>query len=569
MTGSGEIPEEGPGDAVLPVGTRLGKYEIVRLLGAGGMGAVYEASHTEIGKRVAVKVLGPTIAAVPGARVRFLREAQLTSKVRHPNIVDVTDMGNEGGQAFLVMEFLEGQDLAQRLSVGKKMAQAELVDIMLAVCSAVTAAHGAGIVHRDLKPHNIFLAQGPHGMQPKVLDFGISKGTDTVSAGTLTGTGAMIGTPFYLAPEQIMDGKSAGSASDQYALGVILYECLTGQRPFESDNLFMVFQAIVNGAPTPPRELRPELAPQLERVILRAMNVDPRQRFASVNQLGRMLLPFASDRARLLWADAFGADTPEEAAALAAWKQAGPDRDNAHETQEQGSEHGKRQSRRPDRREHNPDQTRAMMEPGAAAAAEATWDVSKPSRGVGTAAKIAVAAGVVAALGLGLLLMVRRSPSADTPPVRAGATTSREHGPPAKVEPPPATVTPTPVVAKVEPPPPRPPETFRATVTVTPDSAAIELDGEPAGIGRLERTLPIDHHPHVLRASAPGYVAREIEFVDEPPPDELTLAAASDTPKPAAKRPGVPRPPKHAPAAEPEQPAAPNTLNPNGAPVID
>src|SRR3569623_190141 len=157
MTGSGEIPEEGPAEAVLPGGTRLGKYEIVRLLGAGGMGAVYEASHTEIGKRVAVKVLGHTIAAVPGARVRFLREAQLTSKVRRPNSVDVTDMGNEGGQAFLVMEFLQGQDLAQRLAVAQKMGPTELVDIMLPVCSAVAAAPAAGIIFRDLKLQNIFL----------------------------------------------------------------------------------------------------------------------------------------------------------------------------------------------------------------------------------------------------------------------------------------------------------------------------------------------------------------------------------------------------------------------------
>jgi len=560
MTGSGEIPEEGPGEAVLPVGTRLGKYEIVRLLGAGGMGAVYEASHTEIGKRVAVKVLGSTIAAVPGARARFLREAQLTSKVRHPNIVDVTDMGNEGGQAFLVMEFLEGQDLAQRLAGATKMVQAELVDIMLPVCSAVTAAHGAGIVHRDLKPHNIFLAQGPHGMQPKVLDFGISKGTDTVSAGTLTGTGAMIGTPFYLAPEQIMDGKSAGSASDQYALGVILYECLTGRRPFESDNLFMVFQAIVNGAPTPPRQLRPDLAPQLERVILRAMNVDPKQRFASVNQLGRMLLPFASDRARLLWADAFGVDSPEEAAALAAWKAAGPAREKAKETPH----------------------PRPMIEPPSASAdaAVATWDVGKPPRGAGNAAKLAVVAGAVAALGLGLLLFARRSTPSDT---GAGARPSGERSDrrdrhdqndrneAAKAMPSsaPASVPVTPVVAKATPPAPRPPETFEAAVVVSPESAALELDGEPAGTGRFQRTFPLDHHPHVLRASAPGYAAREVEFVDEPPPPQLSLSALSEAPKPAVKRPAPPRPPKHAPAAEPGEPPPPNTLNPNGAPVID
>jgi hypothetical protein len=551
MTGSGEIPEEGPGEVVLPVGTRLGKYEIVRLLGAGGMGAVYEASHTEIGKRVAVKVLGSAIAAVPGARVRFLREAQLTSKVRHPNIVDVTDMGNEGGQAFLVMEFLEGQDLAQRLAVAKKMPQAELVDIMLPVCSAVSAAHAAGIIHRDLKPQNIFLAQGPHGMQPKVLDFGISKGTDKVSAGTLTGTGAMIGTPFYLAPEQIMDGKSAGSASDEYALGVILYECLTGQRPFESDNLFMVFQAIVNGAPPPPRLLRPDLAPQLERVILRAMNVDPKQRFTSVNQLGRMLLSFASDRARMLWADAFGVDTPEEATALAAWKDGTAAKDKA--------------------RENNRDQTRPMLEPppGSAAAAVATWDVGKTPRRPGLTAKVGVVAGAVAALGLGVMLLARRSPS-PAPSAAPGAGNAGVHSRPVTSAPPPVPATPA-VPKTVPPPPPLPPlpQTFEAVVTVSPESAALELDGEPVGTGHLERTLPIDHHPHVLRASAPGYVAREVEFTDESPPEQLTLPVVSEGPKPAAKRPAAQRPPKHAPTAEPGEPAAPSTLNPNGAPVID
>ena len=555
MTGSGEIPEEGPAEAVLPVGTRLGKYEIVRLLGAGGMGAVYEASHTEIGKRVAVKVLGHTIAAVPGARVRFLREAQLTSKVRHPNIVDVTDMGNQGGQAFLVMEFLEGQDLAQRLAAAKKMGQAELVDIMLPVCSAVAAAHAAGIIHRDLKPQNIFLAQGPHGMQPKVLDFGISKGTtDNVTAGTLTGTGAMIGTPFYLAPEQIMDGKSAGSASDEYALGVILYECLTGQRPFESDNLFMVFQAIVNGAPAAPRQLRPDLAPHLERVILRAMHVDPKQRFVSVNQLGRMLLPFASDRARLLWADAFGAETSEEAAALASWKDPGP------------AAEGPRDRTRDKARES----ARPVVEPphASAAAAVETWDVGKSSRGAGTAAKVAVAAGAVAALGLGILLLARHAPPSDK---GEGTSTGTSAGHTDVIKPvtPPVTAAP-PVTAPKAAPPPGAPETFQVAVTVSPDSAAIELDGEPAGTGHLERALPLDHHPHVLRASAPGYVAREVEFVDEAPPAQLDLTALPEAPKPSPKRAGTPRPSKRPPAAAtPDEQPAPNTLNPNGAPVID
>jgi serine/threonine-protein kinase len=290
----------------LAPGTILGKYNIIRLLGAGGMGAVYEATHTEIGKKVAIKVLSPLIAAVPGARARFLREAQLTSRVRHPHIVDVADMGSDAGNTYLVMEFLHGEDLAQRLDRLGPIGIEELADIMLPVCSAVAAAHAAGITHRDLKPQNIFLASGTRRVHPKVLDFGISKGNDAVTqAGTLTGTGAMIGTPYYLAPEQIMDSKSAGSASDQYALGIILYECLTGKRPYDGDNLFVVFQGIVGGTPRRPRELRPEIPPEMEEVTLRAMKSDAKLRFPTIEDFGRALLPFASGRARVIWEEAF------------------------------------------------------------------------------------------------------------------------------------------------------------------------------------------------------------------------------------------------------------------------
>jgi serine/threonine protein kinase len=309
MSNPGSPADENEVPTLAP-GTTLGKYSIVRLLGAGGMGAVYEATHTEIGKKVAIKVLSPLIAAVPGARARFLREAQLTSRVRHPHIVDVADMGSDAGSTYLVMEFLHGEDLAQRLERLGPIGIEELADIMLPVCSAVAAAHAAGITHRDLKPQNIFLATGTRRVHPKVLDFGISKGNDAVTqAGTLTGTGAMIGTPYYLAPEQIMDSKSAGSASDQYALGIILYECLTGRRPYDGDNLFTVFQGIVGGTPRRPRELRPEIPPEMEEVTLRAMRSDAKLRFPTIEDFGRALLPFASSRARVIWEEAFNAGT--------------------------------------------------------------------------------------------------------------------------------------------------------------------------------------------------------------------------------------------------------------------
>lgn len=305
MSGNGGDSVTADGDlaATLAPGSRLGKYEIRRLLGAGGMGAVYEALHTEIGKRVAVKVLAPELAAAPGARSRFLREAQLASKISHPNIVNVNDVGNEAGRAFIVMEFLDGEDLSSRLDRTGPMPVIELVDIMLPVCSAVDEAHRAGITHRDLKPQNIFLATGPRGMEPKVLDFGISKGKDT-KPGALTGTG-MIGTPFYFAPEQILDAGAAGPASDQYALGVILYECLSGRRPYEGDSLFPVFQAIVDGNAPPVGTLRPDLPVPLQQIVARAMHKAPTARFESAAELGRALLPYASVRARTFWEQAF------------------------------------------------------------------------------------------------------------------------------------------------------------------------------------------------------------------------------------------------------------------------
>ena len=304
--------EHDAGEALpLAAGSRLGKYVIVRKLGAGGMGAVYEATHSEIGKRVAVKVLSPAVAAVPGARARFLREAQLTTRVRHRHIVDVTDVGTDDGQTYLVMELLNGEDLAGRLERGSILPE-DLVDIMLPVCEAVTAAHQAGITHRDLKPQNIFLVSEGRRVHPKVLDFGISKGTapgDSVGIGALTASGALIGTPYYLAPEQVVDARAAGPASDQYALAVIVYECLTGERPFRGETLFVVFQKIVEGAVRPPRELRPEIPLGLEDVVLRAMLREPRERFDSVAAFARALLPFASERGRLLWEETFGPPT--------------------------------------------------------------------------------------------------------------------------------------------------------------------------------------------------------------------------------------------------------------------
>jgi eukaryotic-like serine/threonine-protein kinase len=187
---------------------------------------------------------------------------------------------------------------------------------MLPVCSAVAEAHRVGITHRDLKPQNIFLANGPRGIEPKVLDFGISKGNDT-KASALTGTG-MIGTPFYFAPEQILDARSAGPASDQYALGVILYECLTGRRPYEAENLFLVFQAIVDANAPAVGQLRPDLPVPVQQIVARAMHKAPTARYGSASEMGKALLPFASPRVRSSWEHSFAETGPAGGTTLSA-----------------------------------------------------------------------------------------------------------------------------------------------------------------------------------------------------------------------------------------------------------
>jgi hypothetical protein len=203
------------------------------------------------------------------------------------------------------MELLGGEDLAQHLARAGRLAPRALVDILLPVCSALVAAHKATVVHRDLKPRNIFLAVEPHGVQPKVLDFGLSKSNEIVSA--LTESGALIGTPYYLAPEQIQNARSAGAASDQYALGVIMYECLSGQRPFTGDSVFAILQAIVNERPRPIGQRCDNLPPGLATIVERAMKIAPRDRFPSMWALGHALLPFASPKAQAIWSDAFAA----------------------------------------------------------------------------------------------------------------------------------------------------------------------------------------------------------------------------------------------------------------------
>jgi serine/threonine protein kinase len=307
---AGALAQAAPRGSALPPGTMLGKYRIVKPLGVGGMAAVYEALHTGIGKPVAIKTLR-AVATEARAEARFLREAAAASRLDHPHVVDVTDFGTEQGLSYLVMELLRGEDLGALISREPGTLDPTLVvDVMLAVCAGVFAAHESGVIHRDLKPQNIFLARTPLGeLVPKVLDFGISKRLDEDVSSALTGSGALMGTTHYLSPEQVA-GKPLDVRSDQYALGVILYEALTGKRPHEGNTSYAVMHSIGEGKFALPRKLRPDIPMALEAVVVRAMSSRPQDRFESVHGLGRALLPLASSKRRVIWSDYYERDRP-------------------------------------------------------------------------------------------------------------------------------------------------------------------------------------------------------------------------------------------------------------------
>jgi eukaryotic-like serine/threonine-protein kinase len=299
---------DGGGSDSLPPGTTLGRYEIRRLIGQGGMGCVYEAVHRDLKKRVAIKTLLPGLASNGDAKLRFMREGEAASRIRHPHVVDVTDVGAEGNVIYLVMEYLEGEDLARLIARQGFLTPTQAADIMLPVAAAIATAHEQGVIHRDLKPENVFLARtGYGGAQPKVLDFGISKVLGDSRARALTGTAATMGTMNYLPPEQLRAAREADARSDQYGLGTILYECVTGQRAFEEDNFYIVLKKIAEGVYPRPSAHRPGIPERMEAIIMRAMRLEPLDRFESVKQFGAALLDEASDSARMLWTPFFGA----------------------------------------------------------------------------------------------------------------------------------------------------------------------------------------------------------------------------------------------------------------------
>ncbi len=290
-------------------GAQVGSYVLCRELGKGAMAIVYEARHVQLGKRVALKSMHPHLAVDATSAARFLREGKAAAQIHHPNVVDVFDVGTHEGVPFLVMELLDGADLAAMLDERGKLPLRELADVMIPILSAVQAAHAVGVIHRDLKPSNVVLAKRDDGgLSPTILDFGISKVQNDVIDRDLTASEVLLGTVHYMSPEQTRGGRNASALSDQYALGVMLYECATGVKPFSGNTPYALMHAIVSSRVTVPSALDPELPRAFDEVVLRALHRDPSKRFASVRELGASLLPWASDEVQERWASEFGVD---------------------------------------------------------------------------------------------------------------------------------------------------------------------------------------------------------------------------------------------------------------------
>jgi serine/threonine-protein kinase len=299
MSNSESLP---PGSVPVAIGEILaGKYRVDRVLGVGGMGVVVAATHLQLDQRVALKfMLAPGLKSQPLVE-RFTREARAAVRLRSDHVARVLDVGTlDTGSPYMVMEFLEGYDLGTMLERHGPLPIDAAVDCVLQACDAVAEAHSIGIVHRDLKPRNLFLTYRNDGRPlVKVLDFGISK---TKGGGdlSLTRTTEIIGSPNYMSPEQFRAARAADERSDIWALGVILYELLTGQVPFLADTVTQLTAMVLSEPPRPIQALRANVPDELVRVIERCMHKDPNQRFQSVAQLANALQRFAPPDTREL-----------------------------------------------------------------------------------------------------------------------------------------------------------------------------------------------------------------------------------------------------------------------------
>lgn len=500
-------------------GDRFGQYEIRRHIGSGGMAEVYEAVHLALDKRVALKVLSKACAANEQLRRRFLHEGRRAARIRHDHVVDITDVGEVDGVPYLVMELLEGETLGDRLDRDRSMPIQEAVHLIVPVVAAAYAGHKEGVVHRDLKPENILLArEGAQRVRPKVLDFGVSRSVDEDHDEKLTLPNAVLGTPVYMSPEQAR-GDDCDERSDQFTLAVVFYEMITGEVPRNAESLLKALNSAASGAVTPPSDHLPDIDPELEAVIMQALERDADHRFPDLRAFAMALLRWASPRAQEYWENEFTelgglVSNPPSVDSFGP-----PSVSGEHRVTLKDSSAGVSLSDAPRR-------SRSRAASGLAEAVKTTTPSVAPPAGVSPVATTTLGeagsqpqrrrAVPLPLLALGLLVAVGGVMwwmAGSSEPPSAGAPAAEAPG-----------------------------ETFAVHLQVSPAAASIELDGAVVGHGSYSTELPKDGRSHEVVFRLAGHEPREITFKDVPPPAttvQLTeieaAAAATSTTAPAAR----------------------------------
>ncbi|HUH03724.1 MAG TPA: serine/threonine-protein kinase [Kofleriaceae bacterium] len=459
------------------IGQVLGHYRLVRKISEGCMGAVYYAEHELIGKPAAVKLLLEDLCGKREIVDRFFNEARATTSIQHPGIIEIYDFGyHSDGQAYLVMEYLRGETLGDRLERLGKLPQADAISIIRAVASAVGAAHQAGVVHRDLKPDNVFLVPDPEmptGERAKVLDFGIAKLTESDDKRSAkTRTGAVMGTPTYMSPEQCRGAGEVDQRTDIYALGCILFEMLTGRPPFLGEGWGEIIAAHLTEAAPRVRTLEPSVSADVDEVVDRLLSKRPEQRLQTMDEVRR----------------AFGGRFST-----------GPVDSQPRKTDEVAAAAAKR--------------TPMPTTLGSAAAQSVEMEAQAPPRR--SMAFAGILAAILIAVGIVVVAVLASGGEAkdDAPPAE----------PVAAAEPPP--VAPTPDAAAAA------PETIAITLDVAPAGATVAIDGIPSTENPI--VLPRAEGQHQVTVSADGFVTREFKVAaDRDSSHHIGLTAA----KPATRR---------------------------------
>lgn len=296
----------------------LGKYKLTRTLGQGGMGVVFAATHIELRENVAIKVLLPEMVAQKEVVGRFMGEARAAAKIKSEHAARVIDVGKlDGDLPYMVMEYLEGEDLAHLIEKRRSLPLAEAIGYIRESATALAEAHRLGIVHRDIKPANLFLATRGDGSRIlKVLDFGISKLThdSLVTGGAVTRTNTVMGTPMYISPEQLRSTRDVDARADIWSLGVVFYELLTGAYPFEAESVPVLYAAILGAPYKPIRDRRPDLPQAIEDIMAKCLEKDRERRFGSLEEFVRALEGFTN-----LENSPISGSTPAAAARVGNW----------------------------------------------------------------------------------------------------------------------------------------------------------------------------------------------------------------------------------------------------------